>query len=464
MSSAHTFAQQHVKRFEQELVDLLKIPSVSTLKSHAAHVDRAADWIVEQMQQIGLDEVFKVERDGVLPLVYGAYMGAGAKAPTVLIYTHYDVQPADVADGWHTDPFEPVIEDGRIYARGAVDSKCHVIGHLKAIESLLASEGGCPVNVKFLFEGEEESGSAHIYQFIPENLDLLKADVCVISDGGIHEHQPILTYGLRGIITTELVVTGPQRDLHSGQYGGVVHNPLQALVEILAQLHDEDGHVTVPGFYDTVREIHPEEHAIMEKLEPHLQVEWHNAAKAPAHWGEPGFLLGERIGARPTLEINGIAGGFYGEGFKTVLPHKATAKISCRLVPDQDPIEIFRQLKAFIAEITPPTVRSEIIELEEGASGILVEVDNPMMQAVKTAYERGWGKEPILARGGGSVPVVSHFQQHLQIPVVMIPFGINTGAAHGPNEHTVLEMMHKGIATVMHFYELVANDLENVSN
>ena len=453
---AHQYAQDHAERFEAEYLDLLRIPSVSTLAEHAADVHQAAEWIAGQMRQIGLTDVQKIDREGFLPLVYGHYDGAGAGAPTVLVYCHYDVQPAEMADGWITDPFTPTLKDGKVYARGAVDSKCHIMAHLKAIESMLET-GGCAVNVKFLFEGEEESGSKHIYEFIPEHLDLLQADVCVVSDGSMPDpDQPVLCYGLRGIVTAELVVTGPQRDLHSGHFGGNVHNPLQALAEIIAQLHDEEGQVTVPGFYDNVREITANEHEILKAYERWMESDWKHIANAPKPWGEPYFMMSERMGARPTLEINGMAGGFYGEGFKTVIPHRAVAKISCRLVPDQDPNRIFGLLRDYIAKLEPPTVSAELVELEEGAPGVLVDLSTPAIQAVVQAYGEGWGREPVLMRGGGSVPVIAKFQQHLGIPVVMMPFGIGAGGAHGPNEYMILEMFHKGISTIISFDHIYA--------
>ena len=455
-TSALDYARKHAERFEAEYFALLRIPSVSTLAEHAADVNAAAEWIANNMRQIGLSDVQKIDREGALPLVFGQYTGAGPDAPTVLVYSHYDVQPAEMADGWLTDPFTPTLKEGKVYARGAVDTKCHVMAHLKAIESMLAT-GGCPVNMKYLFEGEEESGSEHIYAFIPENLDLLQADVCVVSDGSMPDpDQPVLCYGLRGIVTGELVVTGPQRDLHSGHFGGNVLNPIQALAEIIAKLHDEEGRVRVPGFYDDVREISADEHEVLKAYERWMESDWNNIANAPQPWGEPYFMMSERMGARPTLEINGMAGGFYGEGFKTVIPHRAMAKISCRLVPDQDPNRIASLLRDYIAEITPPSVTAELVELEEGAPGVLVDLNEPVIQSVISAYEAGWGKEPVLMRGGGSVPVVSNFQQDLGIPVVMMPFGIGAGGAHGPNEYMILGMFHKGISTMISFTDIYA--------
>jgi len=453
MSDAQTFAEQNFDRFKQQLVDLLKIPSISTLSEHAADVERAAAWLVADMQRIGLDRAQTFQKEGFLPIVYGEWNGAGEDAPTVMIYCHYDVQPAEIRDGWTTNPFDPTEKDGKLFARGTVDSKSHVMAHLKAVESLLASEAKSPCNIKLLFEGEEESGSEHIFAFVRDNPDLLQSDVIVVSDGsGPDVNQPVLEYGLRGIVTMQLEVTGPKRDLHSGHYGGSVHNPIQALAEIINQLHDQNGAVTVPGFYDDVRELTSDEREVLAEVGKWIEREWHEVTEAPQPWGEAEFSIHERIGARPTLEINGIEGGFYGEGFKTVLPSRAIAKISCRLVPDQNPERIIDLLKTHIESLTPPTVTTRITDLDMGAAGVVLEYDNPAMQALVRAYEKGWGVKPILSRAGGSVPVVAPFIEHLNAPVVLMPFGYKGCGAHGPNEHIYLEMWRKGIATAIHFY------------
>ncbi len=452
MITAQTIAHVGARRFERQLIELLQIPSISTLNDHAMDVQRAAEWLVADMKQIGMTaEVHQAE--GFLPLVYGEWMGAGANAPTILIYCHYDVQPAEMRDGWETNPFEPVEKDGKIYARGAVDSKSHVMAQLKAIESALKADEPMPINVKVLFEGEEESGSDHIFGFVQQNPDKLKADAIVVSDGSHpHPNQPMLEYAIRGIITAELHVQGPRRDLHSGHYGGTVHNPIQALAEIIAQLHDENGTVTVLGFYDDVLPLTNEEREVLSEQKPWVDKEWHELTGAPQPWGESEYDIHERMGARPTLEINGIEGGFYDAGFKTVLPSRAMAKISCRLVPNQDPQRIFDLLKAHLSLITPPTVTAELINLEMGAYGVLLDRKGPAIQAAIAAYEKGWGVKPIFAREGGSVPVVAEFQKHLSAPIVMMPFGYKGGGAHGPNEYVIVDMFHKGIQTMLHFY------------
>ncbi|MDX1990900.1 MAG: dipeptidase [bacterium] len=454
--SAAQYAVENAARFRQNLIDLLKIPSISTLPEHTVDVERAAQWIIAEMKRIGLGrgEIFRAA--GKLPLVYGEWLGAGADAPTVLVYCHYDVQPALMEDGWTHDPFDPIERDGRLYARGAVDSKSHVIAQLAAAEAMIAA-GDCPVNLKFLFEGEEESGSEHIFAFVEANPDLLRSDAIVVSDGSMpDEEQPLLVYGLRGVVTFELTVIGPTRDLHSGMYGGMIHNPIHALADILAGLHHPDGTVNVPGFYDAVRPLTDEERGILADYAPWMVSDWQETTGAPALYGEPGFEPHERAGARPTLEINGVAGGHYGTGFKTVLPSKAWAKISCRLVPDQDPDVIEAVLRVQIERLTPPTVRSELVRLEDGSPGVLIDWRTPAMQAGITAYERGWGKRPVMARGGGSIPVVSAFQRHLDAPQVLMPFGLRAGGAHGPDEYVVWAMFHKGIDTMIHFYRALA--------
>lgn len=452
MPTALEYAGAHSLRFVDELIELLKIPSVSTMPEHAPDVERAALWLVDNMRQMGISAQI-YQQEGYLPLVYGEWMGAGPDAPTALLYCHYDVQPAFLSDGWDTDPFVPILKDGRVYARGAVDSKGHVIANLKAIEAMLRADESCPVNLKILFEGEEESGSEHIFRFVADHTDMLRADVCVVSDGSMPDtHQPVLDYGLRGIITFEVEVTGPQRDLHSGHYGGSVHNPIQALAEILAQLHDHDGHVAVPGFYEDVQPLRDEERQILSPVTALMEQEWDDVTGAPAHWGEPEFRLHERIGARPTLEINGIAGGYYGEGFKTVIPSKALAKISCRLVPDQNPDLIFEQVAACLRSLTPATVTLDIRQLEEGSPGIVLDRHSPAMQAVFKAYEAAWGTAPRYSRAGGSIPVVSAFQARLGMPIVLMPYGYKGCGAHSINEHMYIDMFHKGIETAIRFY------------
>lgn len=454
--TALAYARQYGTRFREQLVELLRIPSISTLEQHAPDVQRAAEWLIADMQRIGMTARL-YQQEGYLPLVYAEWTGAGADAPTVLIYCHYDVQPANREDGWATDPFTPTEIDGKIYARGAVDSKSHVLINLKAVESLLLADEPCPVNIKLLFEGEEESGSEHIFQFVAANPDLLRADVCIVSDGSLPDvQQPVLDYGLRGLVSLQVTVTGPQRDLHSGHYGGTIHNPIQALAEMIAQLHDADGRVTVPGFYDEVLPLSDEERGVLSGIQTWLETEWRTVTGAPQPWGEPEFHIHERIGTRPTVEINGIAGGYAGEGFKTVIPSQAWAKISCRLVPNQNPVKIFAAVVEHLMRLAPPTVAIEITEMDEGSPGILLERHTPAMRAAARAYELGWGAAPLFNRDGGSIPVVASFQKHLTMPIVLLPYGYKGCGAHSTNEHVYLEMFHKGIDTTIHFCQQFA--------
>ena len=393
--------------------------------------------------------------EGRCPLVLGEWAGAGADAPTILIYCHYDVQPAEVADGWDTEPFEPTIKDGRLYCRGAVDSKLHVMSNLKAVESWLAQEEKPKVNIKVVLEGEEESGSENINAFIAKHPERLAADIAMISDGAIlSPEQPSLTYGLRGVAALELHVQAPVSDLHSGHWGGSVHNPIQALCEILAQLHDENGTVTVPGFHDDVDDVTPQDRALLEKVAPFLQAEWDDVVSAPAVWGESEYILPERLGARPTLEINGIHGGYTGPGMKTVLPARAFAKITCRLVPRQDPERVLRCVVDHIKSIAPQTVNVDFQFGGMGAEAVLLDVDGLAMQSAAEAYKHAWGVEPIFERSGGSVPITFECMK-VANEVVIMSYGLKSGRAHGPNENIYLQNFYNGIQSTIRFIEVV---------
>jgi acetylornithine deacetylase/succinyl-diaminopimelate desuccinylase-like protein len=452
MNNPHEFATQNHERFKNEFLDLLKIPSVSTDMAFKGDVRKAAEWIVDNMRRVGLEAELITMPEGPHPLVLGQWNGAGTNAKTVLVYCHYDVQPAVMEDGWQTNPFEPTETDGKIFARGATDSKVHVKAWISAMESLL-STGGCPVNVKLLFEGEEESGSRTIDAFIKQYPEKLACDVVVISDGIIRApEQPSLTYALRGIITMELHVYGPKADLHSGHFGGTVHNPAQAIAEIISKLHDENGRVTVPGFYDSVAPLTEDERMLLAESNALMEAEWREVANPPQEWGEPEYNLHERIGARPTLEINGIAGGYYGEGFKTVLPAHALAKISCRLVPNQQPQEILELVQNYIRQIAPPTVRIEFKRSEAEAPAAVLDYTSEAMQAAFRAYEQGWGVKPLFERAGGSVPITYNMQP-LTPNIVSMGFSYKGGRAHGPNENIYLDMFYKGIHTAIYFLQ-----------
>ena len=407
MTNPYAYAKANQERFLAEYQELLRIRTISTQPQHADDVARAAEWLRDMMLRIGMDSADVILMpQGRCPLVLGEWRGAGESAPTVLIYCHYDVQPAEVADGWNTEPFEPTIKDGRLYCRGAVDSKLHVMANLKAVESWLAADDKPRVNIKVVLEGEEESGSENINAFIAAHPKRLAADIAVISDGAIlAPDQPSLTYGLRGVTALELHVSAPVSDLHSGHWGGSVHNPIQALSEILARLHDKTGAVSVPGFYADVAAVTPQDRARLEKVEPYMQAEWDDVVAAPALWGEAEYILPERLGARPTLEINGIHGGYTGPGMKTVLPARAYAKITCRLVPQQDPDRVLKCIVAHVNNIAPETVKVDFQYGGMGAEAVLLDVEGPAMSAAAAAYAYAWGVEPVFERAGGSVPI-----------------------------------------------------------
>lgn len=449
MSQPLDYAKANAENFRQQLYDLIRIPSVSTLPERATAVRQTAEWLADNLRNAKLENVAIMETAGH-PIVYADWLHAEGQ-PTLLIYGHYDVQPADMVDGWDTDPFTPTEKDGKVYARGASDDKGQAFAHIKAVEAYLHTVGTLPINVKFVIEGEEEIGSPNLPPFLAEHKDLLQADYCVISDGGIlSEAQPSIVYALRGLVAIEVEVQGAKQDLHSGGYGGTIHNAVQAIAEIVAQLHDEKGIVTVPGFYDDVLALSAEERAELAKTNVD-DATWLEQTGAPAIWGDPEYTIRERIGARPTLEINGIAGGFYGEGVKTVLPAKALAKITCRLVANQDPQKIYEVIKRYIDSITPPTITVDVRLLKGSGHPALVDINNPAIQAAINAYEQGFGAKPVFMREGGSIPIVAEFQQTLGLPVVLMGFGLNTDGAHGPNEHFTLSMFHKGIDTSIHF-------------
>jgi acetylornithine deacetylase/succinyl-diaminopimelate desuccinylase-like protein len=446
----YEFSETHQADFLEELKEWVRIPSISATVEHKGDIRRAAEWAAAQLNAIGMTRTEIFETAGH-PVVYGERLGPD-DTPTVLIYGHYDVQPADDPEHqWRTDPFEPVVHDGKLYGRGATDDKGQTFTQMKAIQSLLAS-GEMPVNVKFIIEGEEESGSGHLYSFVEEHTDLLKADVAVISDTHmLGLDHPSIVAGLRGIVSMEIEVRGPSQDLHSGLYGGVVHNPAQALVEILAELHDENGHITVPGFYDRVREPSDAERAELAKV-PFTAEQLKQETGITRAWGEPEYTFHERIGIRPTFEINGLVSGWTGEGGKTVIPARAVAKASCRLVPDQKPRDIYELIRDYVAEITPATVTSEVRLLHSGMWA-LVDTESPYMQAAVRAYAFGFGTRPVFVREGGSIPIVGFFQEKLGVPVILMGFGLPDDNLHGPNEKFTLECFYRGMKTAIRFYQ-----------
>ena len=458
MQKALEYAQSHAAQFQNELNDLIRIPSVSTDSAYNVQVRQAADWLMTHLQQIGL-ETELIEKEGRHPLVYAYWLGAGENAKTVLIYGHYDVQPAQKSDGWDTEPFEPVEKDGILYARGTTDDKGQVFAHIKAIEAVLKAEGRLPVNVKLLIEGEEESGGEHISDYVPANPEKFAADVCVISDSSMTTpDQPVILNGLRGGTVFEVTLQGPKQDLHSGSFGGTVQNPIHALVELLGKLHDSEGRILVPGYYDAVRTLSDAERQEIADTQMD-EAEWKDATGASRPFGEPGFTLSEQIGARPTLEITGIGGGYFERGFKNIVPQKAWAKISCRFVPDQDPTTVQKQVIDFLRQNVPLGVTLDVAipNNRVGSPAVLVNTDNPAMQAAIRAYTNGWGAAPVFRREGGSIPIVGIFQNVLRMPVILMGFGLNTDGLHGPNEHFDLRLFHRGIRTSIHFLHEAAN-------
>ena len=427
----------------EELSDWLRIPSVSTLSQHTADVERAAAWLAQKMTAVGLQNVEIISTAGH-PIVYSDWLHAGDNAPTLLIYGHYDVQPIDPEELWDSPPFEPTQRGNDLYARGASDDKGQLFAHIAAVEALLATSGALPLNVKFLVEGEEEVGSPALTAYLPAETEKLSADVCLVSDTHIlSPDQPMIIYGLRGVWAGDVTVRGPSQDLHSGMFGGAVHNPNQVLCALLAQLHDGSGRVAVPGFYDEVQSLTEKERTALAKV-PYGESELLQETGVPTTWGEEGYTVTERIGARPTLEINGMWGGFIGDGFKTVIPSEAHAKISCRLVPDQPSSAIGPMLELFLQQIAPPTVEVTVNTLQH-APATVVPLDVPEMQAAARAYTTVFGVEPVFSREGGSIPIATVVQESLGIPILFMGFGLPDDNLHAPNEKLHLPNFYRGI-------------------
>ena len=454
MNSILPFLDSNKERYLSELKDFLAIQSVSSQTSHNADMRRCAEWTSSQMRTIGLNNVQVMETAGH-PVVFGEWMGAPGK-PTILLYGHYDVQPVDPVNLWISPPFEATIRDGNLYARGSSDDKGQVFIHLKAIEAFLKNNGSLPVNIKMLIEGEEEVGSAHLDDFVKEHKDLLKADLVVISDSSMFaKGVPSVCYGLRGLAYMEIEVTGPNGDLHSGSFGGSVHNPIQALSEMIASLHDKNGRITIKGFYDDIRQLSQAERNAYKKL-PWSDTKYAKQLGLRQLYGEKGFTTLERLWARPTLECNGIWGGYTGEGAKTVLPAKAFAKISMRLVPDQTSAQAARLFERHLRKIAPKTVTLTVKALHGGEPAI-TPIDSPGVQAAVVALEKGFGKKPLYQREGGSIPIVVQFKNILGLDTVLLGFGLPDENAHAPNEFINLDNFFGGIRTSAHFYNELPN-------
>ncbi len=455
MHPAITYIQERRNAFVEELKTFCRIPSVSTKSEHKADIQKAAEWVADTMRAIGLDHVQIMPTAGH-PVVYADWLHAPGK-PTALIYGHYDVQPAEPLDLWITGPFDPTVRNGELYARGAVDDKGQVFMHLKALEAHLKTRGALPVNVKLLIEGEEEIGSPHLDPFIAKHQDLLQADVVVISDTAmIAKGAPGITHGLRGLVYFQLDVEGTKSDLHSGSFGGAVINPAYALAQTLSQLKGKNGRIAIPGFYDDVRKLSAEERRALARL-PFSEKKFQKEIGAPALFGEKGFTTLERLWTRPTLEINGLYSGFIGEGAKTVLPGRAMAKVSMRLVPNQDPARIARLFAQHLKRICPNTVRLKVTEISGRGTPWLAPTDHPAMQAMGRAIQQGFGKKPVFTRTGGTIPVVATFTRLLKAPSLLMGIGLPDENAHAPNEKLDLDNLHHGMLSAVHLWNRLAD-------
>src|SRR5580700_8978752 len=432
-----------------ELKEFLRIPSVSRKSEHKPDIERAAHWVAEKLRAAGLENV-EITPTKMHPLVYGESLHAPGK-PTVLFYGHYDVQPAEPLDLWTSPAFEPAVRNGNLFGRGTADDKGQVHIHLKALESLKNTTGKLPLNVKVMIEGEEEVGSVSLWDFVQKNRERLKANALVVSDTSmLAKGVPSITYGLRGLNYYQIELTGPARDLHSGVYGGAVPNPLTILAELFAKLHDKNFRVAIPGFYDGVGKLAAAERKALNSL-PWKKKDFERAVGAPAYDGEKGFSIVERLWTRPTLELNGIWGGYQGEGAKTVIPSKAFAKFSTRLVPHQDPQKVAKLVEKHVRKLLPKTVHCNFEVLSTGKPWVAA-YHAPIFQVAQNALQKGFGKKAVFIREGGSIPFVTQMHDTFKVPCVLIGFGLPDENAHAPDEHIALENYYGGIKAIAHFY------------
>lgn len=443
------YQEQHKERFLNELLELLRIPSVSARSEHKEDMIKCAETVKKRLLEAGADKV-EIYPTAGHPVVYGEKI-IDSTLPTVLVYGHYDVQPPDPLDLWNSGPFEPVIKDGKIFARGACDDKGQFYMHVKALETMV-NTNTLPVNIKFLIEGEEEIGSMHLGEFLVQQKELLKSDVILISDTAmLSMENPSIDVGVRGLTYIEVEVTGPNRDLHSGVYGGAVANPLTILAKMIASLHDENNHITIPGFYNDVVESSAAERKQLAEA-PYNEDEYKNDLGVKALWGETGYTTNERTGIRPTLEVNGLWGGYTGEGAKTVLPSKAFAKISCRLVPNQTTAKTEKLLIDHLYKIAPDYIQLKA-SLHHGGDPYMTPVDSVEYKAAAKAIEASFGKAPIPVRGGGSIPITALFESVLGVKTVFMGFGLDSDNLHSPNEKYDLFNYYKGIETIPYFHK-----------
>ena len=452
MSTWQAFQNQHKDRFLNELLDLLRIPSVSARSEHKPDMQKCADAVKQSLLKAGVDKAEVYPTDGH-PVVYGEKI-IDPKKPTVLVYGHYDVQPPDPIELWHSGPFDPTIKDGKIYARGSADDKGQFFMHVKALETMIATNT-LPTNVKFIIEGEEEIGSPNLATFVKTHTNLLKADVILISDTAMLSlDTPSIDIGVRGLSYIEVEVTGPNRDLHSGVYGGAVANPITILAKMIASCHDGSNHITIPGFYDGVVEATPAERKLMSQA-PYDEAAYKKDLGVTELWGEKGYTTNERTGIRPTIELNGIWGGYTGEGAKTVLPSKAFAKISARLVPNQSSKVITAKLLDYFRSIAPAGITVKAEE-HHGGEPYMTPIDSKAYRSAAKAIETVFHKAPIPVRGGGSIPICALFEKELGIKIVFMGFGLDSDNLHSPNEKFNLENFYKGIETIPYFHQFFA--------
>lgn len=457
MSAPQSYIDQHINTFQDQLFEFLRIPSVSTDSQHKGYVLNAAKFLIRQLEDIGLDNVTLHKTDGH-PIVT-AEKCPFEDRPTILIYGHYDVQPSDPDDLWKTPPFEPTVKDGRVYARGASDDKGQSFTHIKAVESYLKTDTELPVNVKFILEGEEEIGSPHLIPFIKKHKEMLKCDMVLISDTAMFgENQPSITYGLRGLAYMEVNIVGPNRDLHSGVYGGTVENPANVLCNIIAKLKDANGVIQIPGFYDDVQPLTAEMREAYKKL-PFDEEEYKKGLDIQELDGEKGYTTLERASARPTLDVNGLWSGYQKEGAKTVLPATAGAKVSMRLVPDQEPDKIAELFKEYVESIAPDTVSVDV-RAHHGGYPVVIDLDFYGLKAAAQAFSDVYDKEVLFSREGGSIPIVSDFKKVLGVNSILMGFGLTKDALHSPNESFSLKDFHRGIKTSARFMELLPDFVE----
>lgn len=451
----NTYLTDNRNRLLKRLNEFLAIPSVSTESKYKEDIQKAAQFIEDYLQEIGFEHVQQKVTAGH-PLVYAEYNGAGPEAPTVLFYGHYDVQPVDPIELWESDPFKPEVRDGRLYARGASDDKGQVFMHLAVFEAYMKTEGRIPVNVKVCIEGEEEIGSENLYDLLRDEQDLFKADFAVISDSGmVAKNQPTILYGLKGFTGIEVEVTGPEQDLHSGLYGGAIRNPIMALSHILSSMKNEDEVITIDGFYDHVEDLSEEERRLIEAIDGEDYTETTGVNKTVS---EKGYTAKEHTMARPTLEIHGIYGGYQGEGTKTIIPSTATAKMTCRLVPGQDPEQIQQLLEDHIKEHTPSGVKVEVRKERLSAKAYKVEPNHPLIQKAAESYTKAFGKETVYVRMGGSIPVVEWLEEIFDIPIVLLGFGTPEDRLHSPNESFPLDSYDKGMETLVHYWNALTKE------